>query len=303
MKSKLVKLTADRVGKLPQLSNHFTDFVHVFDDEVLAKYLLKIPNDVDSISPSVGSAPQVENNFNFSEYVHDVHGIKDGLFYDANRSRALLGAPYLEKNKLRIIDSLAGALRNYKNTGTAETIYPNEMFWVIPDSELWGRTDLIRSAVDGLRKTVEKEWGESVDLIAVCSASQTDNLEKLRKRARLLLEAGFTDVLLGPTPSIAGRFELLILPGVHATAMYHWKVPSSDVVSVPVGFTTTEPGKVRKLLLFLQKICAIKLHRAFYNTEDVAGDTKLRIDEAFASDFLYLNNLLDVSVETSSELK
>jgi hypothetical protein len=291
LKSVVVKLTADRVGKLPQLPDHFPEFVRVFDDEILAKYLQKNSRDSD------GTAPRVDCNFNFSEYVHNVHGTKDGLLYDESHSRALLGALYLEKNRARVHESFAAALRNFKGKGTAETIYPTEMFWVIPDSELWGRTDLIRSTVEGLRKTVEREWGEPVDLVALSSASQNDSQDKLRKRARLLLEAGFTDVLLGPSPTIAGRFELLILPGVHATAMYHWKVPSSDVVSVPVGFATTEPIKLRKLLVFLQKMCTSKLHRAFYNTEESAGDTRLRIDEASASHFLYLNHFLEVPID------
>ncbi|WP_425252133.1 hypothetical protein ACPJXG_20195 [Janthinobacterium sp. NFX145] len=303
LKSKVVKLTADRVGKLPQLPDHFSEFVRVFDDEILARYLLNISKASNVATPTADAAQQLESHFNFSEYIHDVHGAKDGLFYDSNHSRALLGALYLEKNQARVIESLAVALRNFKSTGTAETIYPNEMFWVIPDSELWGRTDLIRLTVEGLRKTVETEWGEPVDFVAISSALQTDNQDKLKKRARLLLEAGFTDVLLGPTPSIAGRFELLILPGVYAAAMYHWKVPSSDVVSVPVGFATTEPGKLRKLLIFLQKTCTFKLHRAFYNIEELAGDAKLRIDEALASHFLYLNNFLDISSDSSRELE
>lgn len=301
LKSVVVKLTADRVGKLPHLPNHFLEFVRVFDDEVLAKYHLDIPKNLAVTTPSRFATPWSDSDFNFSEYVRDVHGTKDGLYYDANHSRALLGALYLEKNQSRVLESLAGALRGFKSTGTAETIYPSEMFWVIPDSELWGRTDLIRSTVDALRKTVEKEWGEPIDLVAVSTASQTDNPEKLRKRARLLLEAGFTDVLFGPTPSTAGRFELMILPGVYAVAMYHWKVPSSDVVSVPVGFATTEPGKLRKLLVFLKKMCSMKLHRAFNNTEESAGDTRLRIEEASATHFIYLNHFLDLSNDTHTE--
>jgi hypothetical protein len=295
LKSVVVKLTADRVGKLPQLPDHFSEFVRVFDDELLAQYLFKNTKDFDV------TAPRINGDFNFPEYVHHVHGSKDGMIYDAKQSQALLGALYLEKNQARVLESLALALRNFKDTATAATIYPNEMFWVIPDSELWGRTDLIRSTVEALRKTVAKEWGEPVDLVAVSNASQTDILDKLRKRARLLLEAGFTDVLLGPAPSIAGRFELLILPGVHASAMYHWKVPSSDVVSVPVGFATTQPVKLRKLVVFLQRMCTFKLHRAFYNTEESAGDTKLRIDEASASHFLYLNHFLDASNDARTE--
>ena len=292
LKSVIVKLTADRVGKLPQLPDHFSDFVKVFDDELLAKYLCK--ETPSNAGASRGTISLAANYFDFSAYIHDVHGVQDGQYYDNKFSRAMLGAPYLEKNQTRILDALVSALRSFKEKSTAETTYPTEMFWVIPDSELWGRTDLIRSNIEKLRKIVEREWGEPVDLVAVCNASQSENQDKLRKKSRLLLDAGFTDVLLGPTASIAGRFEMLILPGIHATAMYHWKVPSSDVVSVPLGFSTSHQGKLRKLLIFLQRTCSSMLYRAFQNTEESAGDTKFRLDNASPSDFLYLKQFLEM---------
>ena len=297
LKSVIVKLTADRVGKLPQLPDHFSDFVKVFEDELLAKYFRKESQNHGGADRGILSL--ASNYFDFSTYIHDVHGAQDGQYYDEKHSRALLGALYLEKNQTRILEMLAFALRSFKEKSTAETVYPTEMFWVIPDSELWGRTDLIRTIVESLRKTVEREWGEPVDLVAVCNAPQSETQDRLRKKSRLLLEAGFTDVLLGPTAPIAGRFEMLILPGIQAAAMYHWKVPNSDVVSVPLGFSTSHPAKLRKLLVFLQRACSSMLYRAFQNTEESAGDTKFRLDQASSSDFLYLKQFLEMTLDVA----
>lgn len=294
LKSLVVKLTADRIGRLSQHADHFVDFIRVFGDDVLAKYLRERPPTALKVIRNGQMLPDAPPTlrFHFSDYIKEAHGAGDGITYDAERSRAVLGALYLEKNGNKLAESLAGALRRFKIDSGPEATYPTEMFWVLPDSELWGRTDLVRKTIERLMGTVAKEWGEPVDLVAVCASPQSDTPEKIRRKAHLLLEAGFTDVLLGPSLPTSERFELLILPGVHASAMYQWKVPTSDVVSVPIGFSTVDAVKLRKLLVFLQRTCARKLHRAFRNNEESGEDRKLRVDEASQAAFLYLDQFL-----------
>ena len=108
-----------------------------------------------------------------------------------------------------------------------------------------------------------------------------------------MLDAGFSDVVQGPSIASSERFEVLVLPGVYAATMYQWKVPTSDVVSVPIGFATGDVSKLRKLTVFLQKVCEVKLHRIFRGSEDDGEERKLKVVDASPTDFIYLNHFLE----------
>ena len=306
LRSTVFKLTADRVARQPQHPDHFPAFVSVFSDEILAKYLKRdAPLSDDGkagnrvfrkdesgrIVSSTSNGPAAR--FDFSSYVREVHGSADGLEYDFGRSRALLGALYMPKNSERFMASFIRSLKRFKARSDAATPFPSEMFWVLPESDLWGRTELVRSFIEAIRSASAKEWGEPVDLIAVCSAGQAEPMERIRRRANLLLDAGFSDILLGPTLATSERFEVLLLPGVSAAALYQWKVPTSDVVSVPVGFFSETDTKLRKLLVFLRKVCDLKLHRAFRGSGEDGEDRKLKVVDASPTDFVYLDQFLD----------
>lgn len=302
LRSTVFKLTADRVARQPQHPDHFSAFVSVFSDEVLAKYLrqdralsddAKGQPDVIGKTESgrgVGSAAR----FDFGSYVREVHGGADGLEYDSGRSRALLGAMYMPKNQERFLAAFIRALKRFKSKSDTTTSFPTEMFWVLPESDLWGRTELVRSFVEAIRAASAKEWGEPVDLIAVCTAGQAETMERVRRRANLLLDAGFSDILLGPTLPTSERFEVLLLPGVSAAALYQWKVPTSDVVSVPIGFYSETDARLRKLLVFLRKVCDLKLHRAFRGSGEDGEDRKLKVVDALPTDFDYLDRFLNI---------
>jgi hypothetical protein len=172
------------------------------------------------------------------------------------------------------------------------------MFWVIPESELWGRTEMMKEAVLSISKLIEKEWGAPVDIVAVCSAAQSDRKDSLLSKARLLLHAGFSDVLLGPSPAMSERFELLILPGVHAAALYQWKSPASEFLSVPIGFFSANRKKLTKSMVFLRKVCTTKLHRAFWGNADDGDGNRLMLNEVSASEFLYLDAFSEIEVQS-----
>lgn len=298
LSSIVYKLTADRVARQAQHPDHFNAFVHVFGDDVLARYFRESPQrTVSGIQVIRGGQvvpqPPPALRFDFSSYIREVHGNADGQAYDGGRSRAILGALYMPKNQERFLDAFALELRKFKAKSSAETTFPTEMFWVLPESELWGRTELVRRFVERLRKTVAKEWGEPVDLVAVCASPQSEPMDRVRRKAHLLLEAGFSDVVQGPSIASSERFEVLALPGVYAATMYQWKVPTSDVVSVPIGFATGDVAKLRKLTVFLQKVCGVKLHRIFRGSEDDGEERKLKVVDASPTDFIYLNHFLE----------
>jgi len=313
LRSTVFKLTADRVSRQTQHPDHFAAFVDVFSDELLARFLRRANSVSDTTNPSsrvfrkdangriVGlTAGDEVARFDFGTYVREVHGSADGLEYDGGKSKALLGALYMTKNQERFIQAFKRALKRFKSNSDAATSFPSEMFWVLPESDLWGRTELLKSFIELLRATSAKEWGEPVDLVAICSASQAESMERIRRRANLLLDAGFSDVLLGPSLSTSERFEFLLLPGVTAAALYQWKVPTSDVVSVPVGFISENQTKLRKLLVFLRKVCDLKIYRGFRGSGSDGEDRKLKVVDASPADFIYLDQFLDIGADNQS---
>lgn len=289
LKSKLTQLTADRVGKMVTHSDSFSEFPAVFDDSVLRRYIRQVTQSGASKVGTMSLKPSVHNEFLFSAYVKEVHAEGNGEIYDAGKSQAVLGALYMPKNLQKLLKGLEKALRHFLNNKEPETPFPAEMFWVIPESELWGRTEMIKEAVFAISKLVEKEWGEPVDIVAVCNAGQSDRKDLLLSKARLLLNAGFNDVLLGPSPVMSHRFELLMLPGVHVAAMYQWKSPASEFLSVPIGFISEHKNKLAKSLVFLRKVCSSKLYRAFWGNSDDGGGNRLMLNDVLASEFLYLD--------------
>jgi hypothetical protein len=291
--SSITQLTANRIGQLASHPDHFSDFIKVFDDSVLAQYI-EPPSDT-AAAKSHGLKGTIRLKkpaaFRFADYVRDVHGKSDGLRYDGGRSRAVLGALYLPKNHARLVDAFELSLREFKARSDSRTRYPTEIYWVLPDSDLWGRTDLVRKTIELLNQAVAREWGEPLDIIALSPIPQNENYDRIKRRARLLIEAGFSSVFLGPSLPASERFELLMLPGVHAAAMYQWRVPTQDVLSVPIGFLTSESSRLHKLLVFLRRQCHAKIHRARREKDLEKGRNVLQVCDVSQQDFRHLDLL------------
>lgn len=85
------------------------------------------------------------------------------------------------------------------------------------------------------------------------------------------------------------RFEAMVLPGVYGAAMYQWKVPSMDVLSVPVGFGTRSPTTLRRLSTLARNTGASALHRVRRGSGKDGEDKKLKYAASSAAHFLYLD--------------
>jgi hypothetical protein len=292
LRSRVRRLTADRVGALPSHADHLKGFVSFFEDSLLARYL-----EESSISGSTSTnvarsghtlVLRKPPDFNFSAYIRDVHADADGEVYDGGQSKALLGALYMPKIQDRLLELMTVAVQRFKRAATTETSYPPEIIWVIPDTELWGRTVLVRQLVERFSTAVGKVWGEPVEVVGIAPMAQNEPMERVRKRGNLLLDAGFKGVYLGPTMLAHERFESVLLPGVFGAAMYQWKVPSMNVLSVPIGFASQEPEKLRRIAAFTRNACAGAMHHIWRGSGRDGEDRKLRHSSAMVADFLYL---------------
>jgi hypothetical protein len=287
--SLVTKMTADRIGRQPRRADHFSAFVGVFGDAVLSRYLKAAPKDSQQVAHSDTSRERI-STFDFSHYVREVHGIRGGEVYDNKRSKAVLGVLYLEHNRRQYFESLKEAISRHKASHEG-VVAVSEMFWIMPMNDLWGRTRLVQDFVRELAEVWMEQTNCALEVTAVCAQYQSDRPEAARRLAHLLLDAGFTDVLLGPVTPHSERFEVLLCPAIHGAALYEWKVPSSDAMSVPLGFTSSDPEKLDKLLTFVKRCLSYKRHRAYWTDEDMGEQKRLALNELLPGEFLYLDQL------------
>lgn len=290
LRSQVRTLTADRIAALSTRTDHLRAFVEQFDDELLARYL-------SAPGPNGGKSSVIKADgrislrkdpvVDFARYVHEVHGQANGEVYDSGKSQALLGALYMPKCQTRLLDGLRKALAPLKKT--VDTELPKAIFWVIPDSELWGRTSLVRDLLDGVRAAFNDAVGSSPEIIAIAPCRQDEHRDRLIKRARHLLDAGFVRVILSPYQAKHECFEVLLIPGIFGAATYHWVVPSADRYNVPLGFLTQARTKLQKIAGFAQTCLASSLYAAGRGNGPTPEERRFRFDDAAVAEFAFLD--------------
>jgi hypothetical protein len=290
LRSKLRELTADRVAALATRPDHLRAFIERFDDELLARYLLPAScggERTTLVKPDGRIGLRKDPTIDFGRYVHDVHAQKNGEIYDGGRSQATLGALYMPKTQSRLLEGLRKALAALKRTPDVEL--PPAVFWVIPDSELWGRTSLVRDLVTAIRAELSKALGSSPETVAVAPCRQDEHKDHSVKRARLLLDAGFNRVFLSPYQPKQECFETLLVPGIYGVATYQWTLPSADRYNVPLGFLTQAPKKLQRMAAFTQSVLASSLYASSRGNGTTPDERRFRFDDAAMSEFAWLD--------------
>ncbi|RCW65161.1 hypothetical protein [Pseudorhodoferax soli] len=291
LRSQVRTLTADRIAALSTRPDNLSAFVDRFDDELLARYLpTPGPGEARSavIRPDGRIGLRKTPVLDFGRYVHEVHGQANGEVYDGGGSQALLGALYMPKCQSRLLDGLRKALPQLKKSTKAAL--PPAVFWVIPDSDLWGRTSLVRDLLHGVRVALQDARAEPPEIIVVAPCRQDENRDRLVKRARHLLEAGFSRVILSPCLPKHECFEVLLIPGVFGAATYQWTVPSANRYNVPLGFLTQSSIKLQRMAAFSQAAIAASLYTADRGSGTTPDERKFRFEEAAAAEFAFLDH-------------
>lgn len=291
LRSLVRTLTADRIAALSTRIDHLRAFIEHFDDELLARYAL-------SQSAAEGGATFFKHDgriglrkdpaIDFGRYIHEVHGKANGEIYDAGKSQALLGALYMPKNQDRLLNGLRKALTALKRSASEEL--PTAIFWVIPDSELWGRTSLVRDLANGIQDALKEGLGSRLEVVAITPCQQGENKDRLVKRARHLLDAGFNHVFLGPYQLKQECFEVLLIPGIFGAATYHWAVPGADRYTVPLGFVTQSSPKLQKMAKFAQGTLTSSLYGAGRGKTE---ERRFWFNDAVVSDFAFLDRYVN----------
>ncbi|WGT27008.1 hypothetical protein [Pseudomonas marginalis] len=293
LRSQVRTMTSDRIAALSTRANHLRTFIEHFDDELLMRYLLAPPasgNRTVLIKPDGRIGLRKDQVIDFGRYIHDVHGQADGEIYDAGNSQALLGAPYMPKCRSRLLIGLSKALGAWKRRTNIER--PAAIFWAIPDSDLWGRTSLVRDLIHEIQAALKESIGTTLEFVAIAPCLQNENQDQLVKRARHLLAAGFDRVFLGPCQLKQESFEVLLIPGIFGAATYQWAVPSADRYNVPLGFVSQSDLKLRKMVEFTQAALASSLYGSGRGNGITPEGRRFWFKDADVSDFSFLDRYI-----------
>ncbi len=290
LRSQVRVLMADRIGSLTVRSTYLRAFVDHYQDDLISRFLTSPPAGDKSTVIDVAGRLTLRKDpaVDFGRYVRDVHGRENGEVYDDGQSQALLGGLYMPKSQERLLNGLRRALARYKTVKEeANLVDPPAVLWVIPDSELWGRTALVRETLDNLRVALKDGLGVIPDIVCVAPCTQDEHRDRLGKRARLLLAGGFSKVVFAPYRVAQESFEALLVPGVYGAAMYHWTVPTADRYCVPLGFCSRLPIKLQKMAVFVRGVLGSALHSVGRGSAETTGDRWFK--DAAVADFSFLD--------------
>jgi hypothetical protein len=290
LRSQVRTLTADRIASITARTDHLRTFIEYFDDELLARYLAPMPPNGER-SAVVKSDGRIgirkDPSIDFGRYVLQVHGQQNGEIYDVGKSQAVLGGLYMPKCKERFLDSLRRASAAVKRTENSDLL--PAVFWMIPDSDLWGRTSLVRDLLVGIQVALKEHLGSTPELIAIAPCRQEENTDRLVKRARHLLDAGFSRVFLGPYQPKQECVEVLLLPGIFGAGVYHWPVPSADRYNVPMGFLTRSETKLQRMAEYVRISLGSAVHGSGRGHGNTPEERRFWFKEADISDFTFLD--------------
>jgi hypothetical protein len=289
-------LTADRIASLSTRTDHLRAFIARFEDELLARYLLRqsaAEEKTTVVNRDGRIALRKDPAIDFGRYIQEVHGQANGEVYDAGKSQALLGALYMPKCRSRFLNGLRKALAALKRLANEDL--PTATFWVIPDCELWGRTSLVLDLIKGIRSTLNESLGSQLEVVAIAPCQQNENRDRLVKRARLLLDAGFNRVFLNPYQAKEECFEVLLIPGIFGAATYQWAVPGADRYNVPLGFVTQSGPKLQKMVEFTRAALASSLYGAGWGNGSRTEERRFWFNDAVVSDFSFLDHYVNAT--------
>lgn len=292
LRSQVRMLTADSIGASTAQSDHLAAFVEYFEDELLGRHLA-----VAGARPEVSSVVNTdgrlsfrkEPSLNFTEYIREAHGAAGCEVYDDGRSKALLGALYMPENQDSLGKELHRTLTDFKRHVPKQATHPLTLFWVTPDSELWGRTDLVRLLLERVRRVVDEVLGVQLKVVAVAPSRRNEHRDRQYKRASNLASLGFDQVNFAHYRPTYERFEALLLPGVFGAGMYQWTGPTMNRFSVPLGFQTDSPGKLQRLARYVLDALISSEQCARRGSAQDVGGRGLKLEQATASEFLYLD--------------
>ncbi|SSP30065.1 Uncharacterised protein [Acinetobacter pittii] len=209
----LLKLKSDSIKGLD-----FISYCNNFDDNVLIKYY--------------------ENNkLNFSQWLIDRDNRLTG--YGNSDTKGILGPIYLEQNSKIFFNELEKVKENIVKDIKIASLWltANTPFWGANGSDLTKFNDTL---IDCLKSEIDEP-------MLVPFFSNTQNETTLRNRYSSRLSNGA--ILFGEEK--IDNVEVLFIKNVIAVVQYHIIPDPDSSITVPIGYITTDPARLKKISDFL----------------------------------------------------
>ncbi|CAG20005.1 hypothetical protein [Photobacterium profundum] len=162
--------------------------------------------------------------------------------YGNQQTSGMLGAVYLPDNAKRFIGELRDALRSHEGMLTPKAM------WYSSEVPLWGANSnqLARFNRD-LGGTLDNHTDDQSARVTLLHLSDSNGESRLQRKHHL---GRFANGIGLTSNAEFDRLELLLIPGVIGLVQYHGQPNADSALTLPVGYTTTDPERLQ-LLEFL----------------------------------------------------
>lgn len=159
-------------------------------------------------------------------------------------AKPLIGALYLAENRKNIVDTIR-LQRQINETAGSGPRLELPICWLAPDVSFWSRTNTARSFVRDIERATKPAPQAAPD----STEEFNDKDLALRtllppgrvpdQRSRIAYRAAIPGAMELAGQVFDGKTEILWMPGVFVTVLYHFHIDSP--IPIPIGFLSTNP--------------------------------------------------------------
>ncbi|NHN78383.1 hypothetical protein HA520_14025 [Azotobacter chroococcum] len=207
--------------KLPTGGMSLSEFCRVFDDTVLLRY-------VD------------ERGLDSNRWLRDHHHRKTG--YNDSQTRAMIGPVYAHNNRLTITRILQELAKDWEDGATHNAL------WLSSSVPLWAANGaLLTEFCAKVAIHLSEERNTHGKITALLPADDRNDIHRLRRiyHARIPNGLGFKG------QDLQDKVEVFLIPSQLAVVQYHFQPSQESAVTVPIGYLTHDPERLKKIESFL----------------------------------------------------
>lgn len=207
---------------------HFVEYVSAIEDPVLAKYL-------------------GDDSFLFEKYLMEVVLYKHAGYHPG--TVPVFGPLYNEGNISSFTKKLDHAIRKvYKRN---HSILPHlAATWIAPSITTWGRNSSVFSAQDKIDRVINKyNAGEGSKVKFLFHADDHQREWEIVNRLKSHVRSAFSH----RSSLYGGSLEIILVPGVIASTVFHYVPTDRPYLSFPVGYITTNARKVQEISSLIER--------------------------------------------------
>ena len=207
---------------------HFVEFVSAVEDTVLSKYF---------------SA----DSFLFEKYLMEVVLYKHAGYHPG--TVPVFGPLYNEGNISSFIKKLDHAIRKgYKKN---QSILPHlAATWIAPSITTWGRSSSVFSALEKIDRVISRyNVGEGSKVKFLFHADDHQREWEIGNRFKSHVRSAFSH----GSSLYGGSLEIILVPGVIASTVFHYVPTDRPYLSFPVGYITTNAQKVQEISALVER--------------------------------------------------